>query len=215
MTEIVISGQKFKIQGDEPNAAEQLAIDTFFGARNNADESTGIDILDQEQFYIKPEDVLTEAQKGKYNKDTEGFLASPTFKRIVTEVGLSIAGGIAGAALAPFSGGSSLALTATMATRVARLARPLLNISAGTVGKVGRGTLGASLGGGSGAAIAQTFDPKEDIVREVARGAFQGGFGEVLGFGMAGALGKVYNKVATGKILQVKSSASAKNMNGS
>ena len=30
MTEIVISGQKFKIQGDEPNAAEQLAIDTFF-----------------------------------------------------------------------------------------------------------------------------------------------------------------------------------------
>jgi hypothetical protein len=212
MTEIVISGQKFKIQGDEPNAAEQLAIDTFFGARNNADESTGIDILDQEQFYIKPEDVLTEAQKGKYNKDTEGFLASPTFKRIVTEVGLSIAGGIAGAALAPFSGGSSLALTATMATRVARLARPLLNISAGTVGKVGRGTLGASLGGGSGAAIAQTFDPKEDIVREVARGAFQGGFGEVLGFGMAGALGKVYNKVATGKILQVKSSASAKNM---
>ena len=45
---------------------------------------------------ITPEDVLSDAQKGKYNKDTESFLSSPDFMRIVTEVGLSIAGGIAG-----------------------------------------------------------------------------------------------------------------------
>jgi len=212
MGEIVISGQKFKIKGDSPDSKEQLAIDTFFAGRNSADESTGIDVLDKGEFFIKPEDVLNEAQKGKYNKDTESFLASPSFKRIVTEVVLSIAGGVAGAALAPFSGGSSLALTATMASRVARIARPLLNISANTVGKVARGSLGASLGGGTGAAIAQTFDPKEDIVREVTRGALQGGFGEVLGYGMGGSLSKIYNKLATGKILQVKNAASAKNM---
>ncbi len=70
-------------------------------------------------------DVLTEAQKGKYNQDTESFLSSPSFMRIATEVGLSIAGGIAGVAMAPFSGGSSLALTATTAARIARIARPL------------------------------------------------------------------------------------------
>ena len=46
---------------------------------------------------ISPEDVLLDAEKGKYNKDTESFLKSPTFMRIVTEVGLSIAGGVADA----------------------------------------------------------------------------------------------------------------------
>jgi len=209
MGEIVVSGQKFKIKGDAPTAEEDLAIETFLGSRNFKDEETGVDILDKGEIFIKPEDVLTEAQKGKYNKDTESFLSSPTFKRLITEVGLSIAGGIAGAALAPFSGGSSLALTATSAARIARLARPLLNISANTVGKIGRASLGAAVGGGSGAAIAQSFDPKEDIVKEVARGALQGGFGEVLGFGMAGALGKAYNKVAGTKLGQLKTSKAA------
>ena len=209
MGEIVVSGQKFKIKGNAPTAEEDLAIETFLGSRNFKDEETGVDILDKGEIFIKPEDVLTEAQKGKYNKDTESFLSSPTFKRLITEVGLSIAGGIAGAALAPFSGGSSLALTATSAARIARLARPLLNISANTVGKIGRASLGAAVGGGSGAAIAQSFDPKEDIVKEVARGALQGGFGEVLGFGMAGALGKAYNKVAGTKLGQLKTSKAA------
>ena len=140
MADIVVSGQKFKIEGDQPTAKEQLAIDTFLGARNFEDEKTGSSILDNDEFLIKPEDVLTEAQLGKYNKDTESFLSSPSFMRIATEVGLSIAGGIAGVAMAPFSGGSSLALTATTAARIARIARPLLNISANTVGKIGRGT---------------------------------------------------------------------------
>src|SRR5210317_1256259 len=127
MAEIVVNGQKFKIKGNEPTPKEQLAIDTYIGAK----------------------------QLKQDNKDTESFLKSPSFKRIVAEVGLSIAGGLAGAAMAPISGGSSLALTATMAARVARIARPLLNISAGTVGKIGRATVGAAAGGGSGAAIAQ------------------------------------------------------------
>jgi hypothetical protein len=209
MGEIVVAGQTFEIKGDNPTPQEQVAIDTFLQARNLDDEQTGIADIDDGRVFLTPDQILTEAQKGKYNKDTESFLASPTFKRIVTEVGLSIAGGIAGAALAPFSGGSSLALTATMAARVARLARPLINISNAQVGKIGRATVGAALGGGSGAAIAQSFDPKEDIVKEVARGALQGGFGEVLGFGMAGALGKVYNKVAGQKIQMIKGGRAA------
>ena len=141
MAEIVQAGQTFEIKGEQPTPQEQVAIDTFLQARNLDDEKTGIQDLDDGQIFITPEDILSDAQKGKYNQDTESFLSSPSFKRIVTEVGLSIAGGIAGAALAPFSGGSSLALTATMAARVARIARPLLNISAGTVGKIGRASL--------------------------------------------------------------------------
>jgi len=209
MADIVVSGQKFKIEGEQPTAKEQLAIDTFLGARNFEDEQTGSSILDKDEFLIKPEDVLNEAQKGKYNQDTESFLSSPSFMRIATEVGLSIAGGIAGAAMAPFSGGSSLALTAVSAARIARIARPLLNISAGTVGKIGRASLGAAAGGGTGAAVAQAFDPKENIVREVARASMQGGFGEVLGFGMAGGLAKMYNKVATGSVNTLRTANAA------
>ena len=209
MADIVVSGQKFKIEGEQPTAKEQLAIDTFLGARNFEDEQTGSSILDNDEFLIKPEDVLNEAQKGKYNQDTESFLSSPSFMRIATEVGLSIAGGIAGAAAAPFSGGSSLALTAVSAARIARIARPLLNISAGTVGKIGRASLGAAAGGGTGAAVAQAFDPKENIVREVARASMQGGFGEVLGFGMAGGLAKMYNKVATGSVNTLRTANAA------
>ena len=209
MAEIVVAGQTFEIKGTQPTPQEQVAIDTFLQARNLDDEKTGIQDIDEGQVFITPEDILTDAQKGKYNQDTESFLSSPSFKRIITEVGLSIAGGIAGAAAAPFSGGSSLALTAISAARIARIARPLLNISANTVGKIGRATVGAAAGGGSGAAIAQAFDPKEDIVKEVARGAIQGAFGEVLGFGMAGALSKGYNKVAGQKIQMIKGGRAA------
>ena len=87
MADIVVSGQKFKIEGEQPTTKEQLAIDTFLGARNFEDEQTGSSILDNDEFIIKPEDVLNEAQKGKYNQDTESFLSSPSFMRIATEVG--------------------------------------------------------------------------------------------------------------------------------
>lgn len=209
MAEIVQGGQTFEIKGDEPTPQEQIAIDTFLKARNFEDEMTGIQDIDEGRVFITPEEILSEAEKGKYNKDTESFLSSPTFKRLVAEVGLSIAGGIAGFAAAPFTGGGSLIGTAAAATRIARLVRPLINISSRQVAKMGSGTVGAALGGGSGAAIAQTFDPKEDIVKEVARGAAQGAFGEVLGFGMAGALGKAYNKVAGQKIQMIKGGRSA------
>jgi hypothetical protein len=209
MTEIVVSGQKFKIAGDTPTSQEQLAIETFLGARNMADEKTGSPILDQGEFTITPEDVLTDAQKGKYNKDTEDYLAGPDFKRIVAEVGLAIAGGIAGAALAPVTGGGSLIATAGLAARVARIARPLLNINANTVRKIGYATTGAAAGGGTGAAVAQAWDPKESIVKEVARGAAQGAFGEILGFGLAGGLSKMYNKVATGSVNKLQTADAA------
>jgi hypothetical protein len=194
MAEIVVQGNTFKIKGTEPTPKEQVAIDSVLAAKGAAGEDGGLSFDDEMKLMITPEDVLSDAQKGKYNKDTESFLASPDFMRIVTEVGLSIAGGIAGVAAAPFTGGSSLVGTGLMAARVARIARPLLNLSKNKQRLIG-GVTGAGLGGGAGAAISQTFDPKESIVREVARGTAQGAFGELLGFGMAGGLAKVYNKV--------------------
>ena len=194
MAEIVVQGNTFKIKGTEPTPKEQVAIDSVLAAKGASGKDGGLSFNDEMSLMITPEDVLSDAQKGKYNKDTESFLASPDFMRIVTEVGLSIAGGIAGVAAAPFTGGSSLVGTGLMAARVARIARPLLNLSKNKQRLIG-GVTGAGLGGGAGAAISQTFDPKESIVREVARGTAQGAFGELLGFGMAGGLAKVYNKV--------------------
>jgi len=194
MAEIVVQGNTFKIKGTEPTPKEQVAIDSVLAAKGATGADGGLSFDDEMSLMITPEDVLSDAQKGKYNKDTESFLASPDFMRIVTEVGLSIAGGIAGVAAAPFTGGSSLVGTGLLAARVARIARPLLNLSKNKQRLIG-GVTGAGIGGGAGAAISQTFDPKESIVREVARGTAQGAFGELLGFGMASGLSKVYNKV--------------------
>lgn len=100
MGEIVVSDQKFRIKGDEPTEKESLAIESYFGAKSLKGKD-GVSFDEELEMMITPEDVLSDAQKGKYNKDTESFLKSPGFGRIVTEVGLSIAGGLAGIAMAP------------------------------------------------------------------------------------------------------------------
>ena len=209
MADIVVQGQTFTIKGDNPTPREQLAIDTFLSGQK---QKRAFDFKTETELMIKPEDILSDAEKGKYNKDTESFLKSPSFMRIVTEVGLSIAGGLAGAALAPVTGGGSLVAAGALAARTARLVRPLLNISANTMQKIGYATAGAGIGGAGGAAIAQTFDPRESIVREVARGAAQGAFGEVLGFGLAGGLAKAYNKITKGTIDTISGAERATHM---
>jgi len=209
MTDIVVQGQTFTIKGDNPTPREQLAIDTFLSGQK---QKRAFDFKTETELMIKPEDILSDAEKGKYNKDTESFLKSPGFMRIVTEVGLSIAGGLAGAALAPVTGGGSLVAAGALAARTARLVRPLLNISANTMQKIGYATAGAGIGGAGGAAIAQTFDPRESIVKEVARGAAQGAFGEVLGFGLAGGLAKAYNKITKGTIDTISGAERATHM---
>ena len=197
MSEVIVQGQKFRIKGEEATEKENLAIETYLSGKK---QNTNFDFDKELELMISPQDILTDAEKGKYNKDTESFLKSPTFLRLVSEVGLSIAGGLAGAALAPVTGGGSLVAAGALATRTARLVRPLLNVSANTMQKIGYASAGAGAGGAVGAGIAQTFDPRESIVKEVARGAAQGAFGEVLGFGVAGGLAKAYNKITKGTI---------------
>ena len=88
MSEIIVNGQKFRIKGDQPTPKEQLAIDTFLSGQK---QKRTFDFDTENELMISPEDVLLDAEKGKYNKDTESFLKSPTVMRIVKEVGLSIA----------------------------------------------------------------------------------------------------------------------------
>ena len=40
---------------------------------------------------------------------------------------------------------------------------------------------GSAIGGGTGAGLAQTFDPREDILQEIARGAIEGATAEIIG----------------------------------
>ena len=40
---------------------------------------------------------------------------------------------------------------------------------------------GSAVGGGTGAGLAQTFDPREDVLQEIARGAMEGATAEIIG----------------------------------
>ena len=95
---------------------------------------------------------------------TENFLTSPKFGRILTEVGLAIGGSIA-------TGGLALP---GLALRAGMLARPFLT-------QLAKSSIGAGVGGGTGAAVAQTFDPKEDVVKEILRASMEGALGEAIG----------------------------------
>ena len=110
---------------------------------------------------LRGADKLTD---GPAEELTESYIQSPAFKRLLVEAGLSIAGTIA-------TGG--LALPA-LAVRGTMLARPFLT-------QLAKSSLGAGVGGGTGAAISQTFDPKEDVVKEILRASTEGALAEAIG----------------------------------
>jgi hypothetical protein len=97
-------------------------------------------------------------------KDTDAFVKGPNFGRIALEIGLGVAGSLA-------TGGLGLP---ALAARAGMLARPFLV-------QLAKSSAGSAFGSGTGAGVAQTFDPKEDIVKEVGRAAFEGALGEAVG----------------------------------
>ena len=101
---------------------------------------------------------------GAAEEVTDSFMSSPTFGRILTEAGLAIAGSIA-------TGGLALP---GLALRAGMLARPFLT-------QLAKSSIGAGVGGGTGAAVAQTFDPKEDVVAEILRATTEGALAEAIG----------------------------------
>ena len=109
---------------------------------------------------------------------TENFLTSPKFGRILTEVGLAIGGSIA-------TGGLALP---GLALRAGMLARPFLT-------QLAKSSIGAGVGGGTGAAVAQTFDPREDVVKEILRASMEGALGEAIGAPVVIKGGQIVGKV--------------------
>ena len=112
--------------------------------------------------------ALDQIKENRFQPDSEkvadSFLSGPNIARLGLELGLSIAGTVA-------TGG--LALPA-IALRGGMLARPFLT-------KLAQTSLGSGVGGATGAGLAQTFDPKDDIVREIIRGGVEGAVGEAIG----------------------------------
>jgi hypothetical protein len=111
-------------------------------------------------------------------KTADAFLSAPSIGRFVTEVGLSIAGSV-------LTGGLALP---GLALRAGMLARPFLT-------KLATSSLGSGAGGGIGAGVSQLFDPKDDITREILRGAAEGAVGEALGVPVVMQGGKLISKI--------------------
>jgi len=121
-------------------------------------------------------------ETGPAEEATENFLTSPKMGRILTEVGLSIAGSVA-------TGGLALP---GLALRAGMLARPFL------VG-LAKASAGSAAGGAAGAVVAQTFDPKEDIVKEIMRAGAEGALGEAIGAPVVIKGGQVVSKLLSSK----------------
>jgi len=113
---------------------------------------------------------------------TESFMTGPKFGRILTEVGLAIGGSIA-------TGGLALP---GLALRAGMLARPFIT-------QLAKSSIGAGVGGGTGAAVAQTFDPKEDVIKEILRASTEGALGEAIGAPVVIKGGQLVSKLLGGR----------------
>jgi hypothetical protein len=95
---------------------------------------------------------------------TQKYTNDPSFGRILTEAGLSIVGAL----------GTGAKFLPGIAGRVGMLSQPFIKALLKT-------SAGAAAGGGTGALVAQTFDPKENVVKEVVRAATEGAAAELIG----------------------------------
>jgi len=112
------------------------------------------------------------------DEEAQKYSESPSFGRILTEVGGSILGSIAG-------GGFTLP---GLARQVGMRSMPFLKALA-------KASAASGAGGGAGAVVAQTFDPKEDIVKEIARAAGEGALGEAVGAPLAIKAAPIIGKI--------------------
>ena len=95
---------------------------------------------------------------------TDEYMKNPSMGRLLTEAGLSVVGSLA-------LGGASLP---GLAIRGGMLARPFISALL-------KSSAGAAAGGGTGAALAQSFDPQENVVNEIVRAATEGAAAEIIG----------------------------------
>lgn len=112
------------------------------------------------------------------DEEAQKYSEGSSFGRILTEVGGSILGSIAG-------GGFTLP---GLARQVGMRSMPFLKALA-------KASAASGAGGGAGAVVAQTFDPKEDIVKEIARAAGEGALGEAVGAPLAIKAAPIIGKI--------------------
>jgi len=98
------------------------------------------------------------------DQKADEFEKGPNFQRIALEVGGSIAGSLR-------FGGFTLP---GLALKVGMLSKPFFKALA-------KASAGAGAGGGVGALVSETFDPSENVVKEVARAAGEGALAEAVG----------------------------------
>lgn len=140
--------------------------------------------------------IITENFKNiQAEKDTDTFVKSPSFGRIALEIGLGIGGSFA-------TGGLGLP---ALAARAGMLARPFLV-------QLAKSSAGSAVGGGTGAAISQTFDPKEDVVKEIGRAAFEAAAGEAIGTPIGIKVVNKLTSVLSPKIQLLESAAAAEDV---
>ena len=130
---------------------------TIAGDTPTAEESQTI-IQNQKQ--LTKDNLLN----SKAEDDTESFLTSPAMGRLVLEAGLAIGATV-------MSGGMALPATAA---RIGMLSRPFLT-------QLAKSSLASGAGSATGAVAAQTFDPKDDIGKEIVRAATEGALAEAIG----------------------------------
>jgi hypothetical protein len=112
------------------------------------------------------------------DKAATEYADGPNFGRIATEVAGSIAGSIA-------AGGFTLPGIVRL---VGMRSLPFLKALA-------KASAGSAAGGGAGALVSETFDPSENVVKEVARAAGEGALGEAIGAPLAIKAAPIVSKI--------------------
>jgi len=168
-----------QIQGDTPTQEESRII--LKAAQAKSEQKAALERIPSVSDTDVPEDTGAAERVKEY-------VSSPEFQRAALEIAGGVAGSIA-------TGGLGLPV---LAARVGMRALPFLTQLTKSAG-------GAALGGGTAAGAASvTFDPKDDIFKEIVRGAAEQGAGELIGAPIAIKIGQGITKVLGPKISLLK-----------
>jgi hypothetical protein len=152
-----------RIAGETPTEEEKKKIASIVQSQKTKQS--------QDELTTPYPEIYSEEQVPRGNERTEAveaYLASPEFKRLGTEIGFAVGGAMTGGTLA----GARLIL------------RPALQIL--------YRSLGAGVGQATGAGIASTtFDPKEELSKDVLRAFAQGATFEAVGAAIPALIKKI------------------------
>ena len=152
----------------------EIRIKGFGNVKIAGDEPTAEELNTIKEYLKNNKDLVN--SDAAINQQTNELLEGPNWGRLVLEVGGSILGSF-------MTGGLALPL---LAARVGMISRPFLSALL-------KSSTGSGIGGGVGAATAETFDPSDHAFKRIIQASAAGFAGEALG----APIGiKVFNQVA-------------------